>query len=295
MRRRWKLRRAVGDGVGLLVSTLVTCLVGSVLPPALAITLFVGGLAVAGVLLTGRGEVLAVRLLARARRPYDYELAALRPAIAVLEEHDLACSKIQLLVRRRGTGIRVGAAGRRSIVVSQQLIEAIAAKRTHPDEIASLLAHAVGRTRLGQTTYDTALEFWLMPWRALQAFAREVGRVFGWFPLTALAWRLRFVMGLVALVQGFAEGRGLFGVVGAIAVAVSYVVPWAGRQADLAAEDEADHFVTDIGLGEALARFLERGARSPRALQRVHRLRISDSIGSGPTPSPWLAAGADVG
>ncbi|WP_146202652.1 hypothetical protein [Branchiibius hedensis] len=268
-----RLYRALSDGAGVLVSTLVTCMLGAVVHPALGLALFVAGLVVSAALLAGRGEELAVRLLARARRPQAYELAALRPAIAVLQEHDLA-SEIRLLVRD-GTGIRVGGAGRRTVLVSQGLIEAAASRRVRPDEVAALLAHALGRVRLGQTKYDAALEFWLLPWRVLQSFARGVGRAVGWFPLTGLAWRLRFVMGLVAMVQGFAEGRGLFGVIGTVVVAASYVVPWSARQAELSSEDEADAFVADAGLGDALSRFLERGRRTPGVLLRVHRLRAA--------------------
>lgn len=191
----------------------------------------------------------------------------------MLEELDLASPVVELLVQDGQAGIRVGAAGRRTVVVSQGLVEAIATARVRPDEVAALLAHAIGRIRSGQTRYDVALEFWLLPWRMLQSFGRGVGRAIGWFPLTALAWRLRFVTGAVALVQGINEGRAVFGVIGAVVVVLSYAVPWAERHANVMAEDEADQFVAGTGLGDALARFVERGRPTPRVLHRVHHLR----------------------
>lgn len=279
MTRRGKLCRVVSDGVGLLISTLITCILGAVMQAAAGAGLFVMSLVVLGVLASGRGETPAVRLLARARMPRDYELAALRPAIAVLEELDLASPAVQLLVHGGRTRVRVGAAGRRTVVVSQGLVEAIATGRVRADEVAALLAHAIGRIRLGQTRYDIALEFWMLPWRMLQSIGHGVGRLVGWLPLAAFAWRVRFVTGVVALVQGFTDGQAGFGVIGAGVIGLSYVVPWAERQASLAAENAADRFVAAACLGDALSRFLQRGRRTPRVLQRVHRLRTA------PTPA----------
>ncbi|WP_203230252.1 hypothetical protein, partial [Segeticoccus rhizosphaerae] len=68
-------------GVGMLVSTVVTCMVGVLLPAAPAWGLFVGGPVLMGVLLAGRDEGPAVRLLVGAREPKPHELAALRPAL----------------------------------------------------------------------------------------------------------------------------------------------------------------------------------------------------------------------
>lgn len=285
MRSCRKLCRVVSEGVGVLVSTVVICVVGAVVQPALSAGFFVAGVVVLGVLATGRAETLAVRMLARAREPREYELTALRPVIAVLEELDLASPPVELLVREGQGGVRVGAAGRRTVVVSQGLVEAIATARVRPDEVAALLAHAIGRIRSGQTRYDVALEFWLLPWRMLQSFGRGVGRAIGWFPLTALAWRLRFVTGAVALVQGINEGRAMFGVIGGAVVVLSYAIPWAEHHTNVMAQDEADQFVAATGLGDALARFLERGRRTPRMLQRIHCLRVS-----GVQSKPVLAA-----
>ncbi len=265
--------RAVSDGAGMVVSTLVTCVVGALAHPVAGAALFVVGLATFGALLSGCGESLSVQWLARARKPRDYELAALRPVVAVLKELNLVSTPVQLLVRDRPAGVRVGAAGRRTVVISQGLVEAIASGRIRPDEAAALLAHAIGRIRLAQCRYDVALEFWMLPWRLLQVVSRGLDRVFGRFPLAAFAWRVRFVTGAVALVQGFTDGQAVFGLIGAAVVALSYTVPWAEQQVALAGEDEADQFVAAAGLGDALCRFLERGRRSPRVLHRVHRLR----------------------
>lgn len=99
MTRRGKVCRVVADGVGVVVSTLVICVLGALVQPAVGASLFVAGFVTVVALACGRGEVAAVRLLARSRMPRDYELAALRPAIAVLEEFELTSPVVQLLVR----------------------------------------------------------------------------------------------------------------------------------------------------------------------------------------------------
>lgn len=280
MKGRRRVYRVLSDGVGVVVSTVLTCIVGAVVYPVAGAVLFVVGLTALVVLICGRGEMLAVRLLARARRPRDYELAGLRPAIAVLGEFDLAAPPVQLVVRGGQDQVRVAPAGRRTVVVSQGLVAMAASGRVRPDEIAALLAHAITRIRLGQTRYDVALEFWMLPWRRLQDLGRGIGQLMDWFPLIAIAWRMRLVVGVVALVQGFTQGRAVFGVIGAAVIALSYVVPWADRRAALAGEDEADRFVAAAGLGDALSRFLQRGRPSPRVLQRVHRLQAVPPPGS---------------
>lgn len=269
--RRWG--GAVSDGVGATVSTLVTFTVGTAVQPALGAGLILGGALAVALLAAGRAETTAVRALTRARNLRDYESASLRPAIAVLEEFDLTSPAVGLLVREGQPAIRVTAIGRRTVVVSEGLVTAIATRRVRPDEAAAVLAHAIGRIRLGQTRYDVALAFWLLPWTFLQAIAAGASRAIRCHQLIAFAWRLRFITAAVALIQGVTEGRPVFGVIGALAVAVTYLIPWAARHTYLAEEDAADQFVTDTGLGDTLGRYLERGRHTPRARQRIHRLR----------------------
>ena len=67
MARSPGMSQALARAPGLFVSTVLTCLVGAVLPPLPALTLFVGGLALTAVLSAGGLERTAVLHLRRAR------------------------------------------------------------------------------------------------------------------------------------------------------------------------------------------------------------------------------------
>lgn len=272
---RRRVCRVLADGVGVLVSTGLTCVVGAVVPAAVGSVWFFGGLGVLVVLLCGRGERLAVRVLCWARPLRDFEDTPLRPVVAVLQEHDLTSPPPRLLVRGNVGGIWAGHAGRRHLVISTGLVAAADTGRVRPDELAALMAHALARQRLGWTRYDLALEFWLLPWRILQGFALgAIQRLsLSRAPLTGFAWRLRFIVGAVTPFTSAADGQTVFGILGAGLIALTYLVPWARRQAELGAENESDQFVARAGLGDALIRFLRRGPQTPRVRQRIHRLQ----------------------
>src|SRR5665647_3696126 len=76
MARSPGMSQALARSPGLLVSTVLTCMVGALLPPLLGLTLFVGGLALLVVLCAGGIERSGVRLLRRARALSEAEAAA---------------------------------------------------------------------------------------------------------------------------------------------------------------------------------------------------------------------------
>src|SRR5665647_3049856 len=89
MARSPGISHALARSPGLVVSTVLTCMVGALLSPLPGLTLFVGGLALVVVLCAGGLERPAVRLLGRARDLSDVEAAALAPAIALLCQRGL--------------------------------------------------------------------------------------------------------------------------------------------------------------------------------------------------------------
>src|SRR5674476_1151931 len=83
---------------GLVVSTVLTCMVGALLPPLPGLMLFVGGLALTIVLCAGGLERPAVRLLGRARVLSEVQAAALAPAIALLCQKGLGPPTVDLTI-----------------------------------------------------------------------------------------------------------------------------------------------------------------------------------------------------
>jgi hypothetical protein len=282
MARSPGMSQALARSPGLVVSTVLTCMVGALLPPLPGLMLFGGGLGMMVVLCAGGLERPAVRLLGRARVLSEAEAAALAPAIALLCQKGLGPPAVDLYARAGEVGISAGAAGRRSVVVSAGLLHAAQMGQLPADQAAGVIAAAVGRIRLGQTRFDVAVEFWTIPWQLVRALCLAIAQTVSWFPLAQFAWRIRFVVATVAAAQSVVDGRTAAGVVVALFIALTYLAPRWQRRWDTRSQDDSDKFVADHHLGEALGRFLRRCPPEPRTLERIHRL-------TGPAVRPSLA------
>jgi hypothetical protein len=266
------MSQALARSPGMIVSTVLTCAVGGLLPSLPGLTLFVGGLALTVVLCAGGLERSAVRLLGRARVLSEAEAAALAPAIALLCQKGLGPPAVKLYARDGAVGIGAGAAGRRSVVVSAGLLQAARLGQLPADQSAAVIAAAVGRIRLGQTRFDVAVEFWTIPWQLVRAVCVAIAQSVGLFPLTRFAWRIRFVVAAVAVAQSVADGRIAGGVVVAVFIALTYLAPRWQRQWDIRSQDDSDRFVADHDLGDAFGQFLRPCPPEPRTIERIYRL-----------------------
>jgi hypothetical protein len=304
MARSPRISQALARSPGLVVSTVLTCMVGALLPPLPGLTLFVGGLALTVVLCAGCLERPAVRLLGHARGLSEAETAALAPAIALLCQKGLGPPTVELYARDGEVEISAGAAGRHSVVVSAGLLQAAQLGQLPADQAAGVIAAAVGRIRLGQTRFDVAVEFWTIPWQLTRTVSLAIAKTVGMLPLTQFAWRIRFMVAAVAVAQSVPDGRIAGGVVAAVFIALTYLAPQWQRQWDTRSQDDSDRFVADHELGDALGRFLRRCPPEPRTLERFYRLTVrvarpslalvvSDLPPSGHTervPSAWPRA-----
>lgn len=265
----------------LVASTVLTCLVGAVLPPLAGLVLFVGGLTVMALLCAGRLEHLAVRLLYRARLPSPAEAAVLAPALTLLSRQGLGPPRVTIYVRDH-PGVADAGLGRRCVLVNSGLVGALELRRLPAEEAAAVIAHAVGCVRLGLTRSDPAIAYWTFPWRLVTAVCSAIAQSISWLPLVHLAWRIRFVVAGVAVVQSFVDGRPGVSVLIAGFIAMTYLGPrwrraWARRLLK-----EGDRFVLDHGLGHHMAAYLPRCPPTNLTLERIHHL-------AGPTLRPSLS------
>jgi hypothetical protein len=282
MARSPGMSHALARFPGLFVSTVLTCMVGALLPPLPGVTIFVGGLALIVVLCAGGLERPAVRLLGGARVLSEAESVALAPAIALLSQKRLGPPTVKLYARDGEVGICADATGRHSVVVSSGLVQAAQLGQLPADQAAGVIATAVGRIRLGQTRFDVAVAFCSIPWQLVRAVCVTIAQTVGLFPLTRFAWRIRFVVAAVAVAQSVFNGRVAGGVVVAVFIALTYLAPRWQRQWDARSQDDSDRFVADHEFGDALSRFLRRCPPAPRTLERIHLL-------TGPVARPALA------
>jgi hypothetical protein len=274
MRFPMTVLRAVPLAPALLVSFILTVVVCALLPPALGLVAFMaaGGLLVA--LALGQFEVPAIAALTRSRPATEAESRVMAPVLAELGGRGVDVGALFVRrVQRLSTPVAM-ALGRRTVVVSPGLVEATHCGGVTGAEAAAALAHAVGRQRAIRPRLELAVLAATTPWRLMVATFRGVGRAVAWLPFMRLAWTLRGVVGVICVVQSVVEDRAWAGLLGGAVIALTYLVPAAGRRIELHTEAEADQFVLSLGLGPVLASLLRRYGH-PMTLERMRRLETA--------------------
>ena len=278
---RW-MTKALAVTPGLLISTAVTSMVGAVLPPPAGLLLFVGGLLGALVLLTGSAEGAAARVLLFSRPARPPELDTLAGALTLLCRAGLGPPVVQLRVRVGEVSIAAAGMGRRTVVVSAGLLDAVEDGSLPQAQAAAVIAHAAGLTRGGFVRQDPVIGFWTLPWQLLRALCQAISSAGARLPLTSLAWRPRVVVIGVAVVQCLAQHQLWLAVTIGCIGAVSYAMPVWERRWQTLLTDRGDDAVDAAGLGPALALFLRRCPRTVSVRRRLRRLE------SGARPVPAL-------
>lgn len=266
------LKKVLTCAPAVVVSVMMTFVLGSVLPPLAGFAVFVVGLSVMLALLVGWGEPLAARLLFRARVLSEAEVGALAPAVAMLSQRGIPMDRLDVRVQRDAVPIAAGGVGRRTLVVTGGLVGAIRDGQLPVDQAAAVLGHGAGVVLSGAVRSDPALEYWTLPWQLTRGFAGALVRPFRRLPLVGLAWKGRFVVALVAAVQAVAAEQTVVAVVLVTLCALSYLLG-AGEEAWAATLREiGDERVRQACLADALARFLLRCSSSAATHERVHAL-----------------------
>ena len=279
--------RAVALAPGLVVSSAVWLMVAALLPAGLGDLLLLSGLALLVLLWSGRSGRLGWlvdqvgAVLAGAREPTPAEQLTFAPVLSRLAE--LEVDRVQWQVSRSGRSYPASLPfGRDQVVVSPVFVEAVFRGQVDVDDAAALVAHSAGWLRAQPTRGDIAIAAWLLPWRALARVIARVAAAARWVPLIGLAWRLRFVVGAIAVVQSVAEGREFSSGVVAMFITATYVAPAARRARGVRLQAAADKYVATHELGAALLTALQRvGAPTPD-LERVARLQPGCDVPVGP-------------
>lgn len=271
MRFPMTVLRVVTLAPALLVSFVLTVVVCALLPPVLGLVAFMAAAGLLVALAIGRLEVPAVAALTRSRPATAAELQVMAPVLAELGGRGVDVDAL-FVRRRQGPSAPVAVAiADRAVVVTPGLVDAAYRGGVTVAEAAAAMAHAVGRRRAIRPRLELAVLAATTPWRLVVATFRGVGRAFAWLPFMWLAWTLRGVVGVICVVQSVAEGRATPGILGGAVIALTYLVPAAGRRIEARSEAAADQLVVSLGLGSVLAGLLRRHGH-PMTLERLQRL-----------------------
>lgn len=274
---RWMVK-ALAVTPGLVISTVVTSMVGATLPALAGAILFVGGLAVGVLLGAGAGESAAARVLLASRPARAEELDLLAGALTLLCRAQLGPPLIRLRVRPGEHAVAAGGFGRRTVVVSAGLLDAVERGHLSQDQAAAVIAHAAALARGGWVRNDPVIGFWSLPWQMIAAVAQVVASVGRRLPLTSLVWRLRGVVIAIAVVQSVQLRQfWLAATIAGIGI-VSYAMPALERRWRQVLLDSGDVAVREAGLAPPLAAFLRRCPRTPSRQARLRTLEGSTQV-----------------
>ncbi|MCL4367584.1 MAG: hypothetical protein M1337_00140 [Actinobacteria bacterium] len=265
-------RKAACSAPSLIASTvMVGVLVLPALPAAAMVVLGWAGLAVLGLLVAGRCEAWAVRLVAGGRWPNVSEQRELAPVMAELRAYGFGPASIDVFVSRRSGEPSAIARGRRSVVVAPELVDGAVSGRLPRSEAVAAIAHAAAVSRAGLSRQDLAILYWTAPWRALCRIGWPLRGLF------AAAWQLRPLVLLVAVWQSLTTAPQPYGLAAAFVTAAltiySYLAPrWARSWLEYVAQT-GDACVAERGLAGPLIAFLRRYPSSVALAQRINGLQ----------------------
>jgi len=275
MRFPMTVLRVVTLGPALLVSFVLTVMVCALLPPGLGLVAFMAAAGVLGALALGQLQEPAIAVLTKSRPAREAEFRVMAPVLTELGSRGVdARSLFVRRLQRPSTPVAV-AITPRALVITPGLVESTYRGGVTVAEAAAVLAHAVGQHRALRPRLELAVLAATAPWRLVVATFCAVGRVFAGLPFVRLAWTLRGVAGVICVVESVAEGRAAPGLLGGAVIALTYLVPAAGRRIEIRTEAAADQLALDLGLGGVLAGLLRRYGHS-MSIERLQRLETAE-------------------
>ncbi len=265
----------------LIISTLIGFVLLAACPPDVAVGFLVVLLLVSLVIASGRAEGVAVRILYAAHRPTAFEARHLAGPLRLVVNR---CGRGDLRILVGGGGESVSAAGRHHVILHRGVVDALIAGRISGAEAAALIAHGVGRLRLGQPRLDLLATLWTLPWDFLRGLFAGIGQRLSWVPLGRFAWQTRFVVGTIAVVLETQGGRWPSPIVIALFLALSYLMPLQRQAWQREQREAADHHAAELGFAEPLVRFLRRLPRDADLEDRLDPLVAPTRHPSPPLP-----------
>lgn len=271
MRTSTKLIRLCAVIPAALAGTFIAIMALGFLPDVGVLVALAGTLMVSLVLAAGLWEAPFARIFGFARGLRPGERGALDAPLEELKLRGLPPGRI--LVRLTDTGgLPAVWIGRSTVIVEPTLIEGLYENRLTREDAACAIGHAVASQRVGPARFDLAARLWAFPWTILHAIVRQIAYAFSWVPASGFAWSMRFVIGVIVVVQAFQPGGDkAIGIAAGVLIAISYIAPAADRYWRRAVIRRADELVTHAGLAGSLVYYVK--SMDPDPIERVHRIK----------------------
>ncbi|MCB0906775.1 MAG: hypothetical protein KDB63_06615 [Nocardioidaceae bacterium] len=251
-------RKALAYATPLFVSTVITHAVLSVTPPHIGRPLFLSGLLIGAILLTGWAEDAAALILLLARPATRAERATLAPAVALVHAcaPDLPVTRMRVRVQMLPptNSWPVLPFARRTLLVNPALIRALQHGRLSSGQAAHVMTRAALVIDAGLTRSDAFLTYWTTPWQILAGIGEGIARALRGFPLVSFAWRARFFTIGIAVIQTIHDGPYWLAALIATIGILSYAAPaWIRHwdATDRIRQPRPGHLRDPAGLGKS--------------------------------------------
>lgn len=206
----------------LIIASLLWLVIIALLPPVAGFALTIGGLVMGALLAAGLSEDAVVRVMYRARRATPDEAPRLAVALRIAT-HGSDADGVRLRIVNHGPP--VGTAGRQHVLLRRDVVAAYCTNQITAHQVAALIAQGIGRVRHGHTHFDLFWTFWTIPWDFVRGLTHAIGRRLAWIPLVQFAWRIRIVVGAIAVVMEAQAGRWPSATILVVFIALSHGLP----------------------------------------------------------------------
>lgn len=198
----WRIAWALAQITGIVVSTCLWLVVGALWPVTIAVAGLGGSVYVVG-RLTAAG--LWWRFGARPARDWERDrlLAALVPIVTLRGRQQPA-----IWIGRRGAANNVVVAGG-NLIVGERVFDRLMCGDLDDHQTRALVCHALGRQDVHSSALVAAVDAYCTPWSVLALMGNEVRPLSRRVPLLWFAWRIRWLIFGVALVDSAHNGRWL--------------------------------------------------------------------------------------
>lgn len=263
---RWGCAWAGSQITGVLFSTMVWIVVIAVpVPVALALLMF------GVVLVLGRGTRAGLWWRFGVRPATGFQRGQVHAAIVPIASLRGRRQPAVWVGRRMGGRDAIMATAH-DLVLSDRFVTWVATGKLSEDETCAVVSHALGRQGVDSSALVASLDAYCGPWlivdQVVGGFAAVAGRV----PLAPLAWKVRWVVFGVAVVDSYLNQRWAAMVLVAIIAVLSWSTGFFAARWSVALQRLGDERVIAEGFGPALASMLRRNTGDLVQCERAEKL-----------------------
>ncbi len=260
---------------------------------------------VAGLSLTTAATILlagVVGVLGRNTRAGLWWRLGARPATP--SERDLVQPVIVQIASLRGrhqpriwVGTRTGNSDAlmptaHDLVVSRALLERVATGQLPGEQVCVLVCRALGWQPVMSSALVASADVYCIPWRIVTIFSSTINGAMKGTPLVALAWKARWIVFGMAMIDSALAGRWPALICVAVLTLLSAAAPGLRNRWVVALGELGDRRVLAEGFGRVLAPMVQSHGRSRADVERVAALSREPF---SPAVDPSMSATGRVG